>query len=721
MDKKINSVSKDTDTNDEIDIAQLYGSILDNRWLIIAITVLFTAIGIIYTMFSTPVYQADALVQVEKDVGSSILNDIASFAPNNTPSSTAEIELIQSRMIIGKTINELDLENSIEPKYFPVFGKGWARLIKNKTPEVAVSRLAVPPVMLGQEMELTINENNSYILSYDGDELINGKVGVFSEKNGVSILVSDTDAEPGTTFLLKKTSFLDTIRSLQRNLTVEDKGKDTGVLSLTLTGEDPINTQRVLASIVNNYLLQNVERKSEEAEKSLGFVKEQLPLVREKLDEAENKLNLFRKENDSVDLSLEAKSMLDTIVNVESQLNELTFKEAEISKLYTKEHPSYRTLLEQRKTLELERDKLNKRVSELPKTQQEIIRLKRDVDSGQEIYMQLLNKQQELSINKASTVGNVRIVDQAMVANKPVQPKTVVIIFISFVLGGIFSILYVLIKTILHRGIESPEQLEKSGINVYASVPLSDWQLENDRKATSHKAKQLTAGPRLLANINPVDLAMEAIRSLRTSLHFAMLDAKNNILMISGTSPGIGKTFVSTNLSAVIAQANNKVIFIDCDMRKGYAHELFGIENEKGLSEYLSNQASIDEIISDSGISSMDVISRGRVPPNPSELLMSDRFTHLLNELQSRYDIVVIDTPPILAVTDAAVIGRHAGTSMLVAGFEKTTLKEVEVSIRRFEQNGIDVKGAILNLVVKKAAGYYGYGYYQYSYESKTE
>ncbi|HDY8361860.1 TPA: tyrosine-protein kinase, partial [Klebsiella pneumoniae] len=163
----------------------------------------------------------------------------------------------------------------------------------------------------------------------------------------------------------------------------------------------------------NNYLAQNISRQAAQDAKSLEFLNLQLPKVRAELDVAEDKLNLYRRQKDSVDLSLEAKSVLEQIVNVDNQLNELTFRESEISQLYTKEHPTYKALMEKRKTLKDERNKLNERVSAMPKTQQEILRLSRDVDSGQAVYMQLLNRQQELNIAKSSAIGNVRIIDNA--------------------------------------------------------------------------------------------------------------------------------------------------------------------------------------------------------------------------------------------------------------------------------------------------------------------
>ncbi|AYO37042.1 MULTISPECIES: tyrosine-protein kinase Wzc [Serratia] len=710
-------------SNDEIDLGRLLGTLLDHRWLIIGVTALFAVVGIVYSLFATPVYQSDALVQVEQNVGNSLLNNLSDMMPSSQPGSSTEIELIQSRMVTGKTIDDLNLDTVVEQKYFPVFGRGWARLKGEVPGEIALSRLNVPASWENIPLDLTVIDDKNYTLSNDGTEILKGKVGEVTSGNGISLLISDLVAKPGTEFLIVKQPKLITINNLLESLTVQDKGKDTGVLALSLIGENPTLVRKTLDSITRNYLLQNVERKSEEAAKSLNFLKEQLPEVRAALDIAEDKLNRFRQQNDSVDLSLEAKSVLDTIVSVESQLNELTFREAEISKLYTREHPAYRALMEKRATLEQEKGKLNKRVSGMPKTQQEIIRLTRDVDAGKEIYMQLLNKQQELSITKASTVGNVRIVDPAVTQPNPVKPRKTLIVLLATFLGGMLSVAIVLLKTMLHKGIETPEQLEQDGINVYASIPLSEWQQKKDRETLlSSKRKSNTRSNSLLAVGNPADLAIEAIRSLRTSLHFAMLESKNNVLMISGASPNIGKTFVSINLAAVIAQAGQRVLVIDADMRKGYSHTLLGVGWQNGLSDILSQQTTFENAIRKTEIEGMDFIPRGQIPPNPSELLMRARLKEMIDWASKNYDIVLVDTPPILAVTDAAIIGHHVGTALMIARFSMNTVKEIEVSVRRFEQNGIDIKGVILNAVEKRASSYYGgYGYYQYEYRSSDK
>lgn len=712
------ATSKDAD---EIDLGRLIGEFIDHRKLIISVTSLFTLVTLIYAIFATPIYQADALIQVEQKQANAILSNLSQMLPDSQPQSAPEIALIRSRMILGKTVDDLNLQARVKQKYFPLLGRGFARLSGDKPGSLSISRLYIPENDNDTpEIILTVKERNSFSISV-GDFIINGKVGELLDERGISLKVDEISAKPGTEFSIVYVSRLKAITDLQDDIAVADQGKDTGMLTLSLTGDNPVLIERILNSISENYLAQNIARQAAQDAKSLEFLSKQLPEVRSDLDQAEDKLNQYRRKSDSVDLSLEAKAVLDQIVNVDNQLNELTFRESEISQLYTKEHPTYKALMEKRKTLQDEKSKLNKRVSAMPETQQEILRLSRDVESGRAVYMQLLNRQQELNIAKSSAIGNVRIIDNAVTQPKPIKPKKILIVLIGIILGVMTSAGVVLLRVILRRGIETPEQLEELGINVYASIPIAETFSKSvvQKKGWSKKSAEEIQG--FLAVDNPADLSIEAIRGLRTSLHFAMMEARNNVLMISGASPNAGKTFVSSNLAAVISQTGKKVLFIDTDMRKGYTHKLFNENNTNGLSDILSGKVEINRALKKVVSGDFDFISRGMAPPNPAELLMHRRFGELLNWASENYDIVVLDTPPILAVTDAAIIGNYVGTTLLVARFELNTAKEIEVSVKRFEQAGVTVKGCILNGVVKKASSYYGYGYshYGYSYTDK--
>lgn len=701
---------------DEIDLKRLMGELIDHRKLIISVTSLFTLVSLVYALFSTPIYQADALLQVEQKQGNAILSSLSQMLPDSQPQSAPEITLLQSRMVLGKTVDELNLQTRVEQDYFPLLGKGWARLTGDKQGSLQISRLYISPELQDiKEFVLQVIDNHNYMIILNRKE-IKGVTGKLINDNGLAIKVDVINAEPNTKFNISYVTKLKAITDLQKVFSVSEQGKDTGMLSLSLTGDNPEVLERILNSISNNYLAQNIARQAAQDAKSLEFLNAQLPKVRSELDSAEDKLNQYRRQKDSVDLSLEAKSVLEQIVNVDNQLNELTFRESEVSQLFTKEHPTYKALMEKRKTLQDEKAKLNERVSAMPKTQQDILQLSRDVESGQAVYMQLLNRQQELNIAKSSAIGNVRIVDDAVAQPQPVKPKKAIVILVGLLLGTLISVSLVLLRVFLRRGIESPEELEEIGINVYASIPVSEALAKKNMQSNGWKKKNISEYQSFLAIENPADLAIEAIRGLRTSLHFAMMEARNNILMISGASPNAGKTFVSSNLAAIIAQAGKKVLFIEADMRKGYTHKLFELNNNDGVSDILAGKVELSKAIKTVNRAGFDYISRGAVPPNPAELLMHRRMGELFQWASDHYDLVIVDTPPILAVTDAAIIGNYVGTTLLVARFEENTVKEIEVSSKRFEQSGVIIKGCILNGVVKKASNYYGYGYSHYGY-----
>ena len=332
--------------------------------------------------------------------------------------------------------------------------------------------------------------------------------------------------------------------------------------------------------------------------------------------------------------------------------------------------------------------------------------------------MLLLSKTQELDIVRAGTVGNVRVVDAAAVdTTEPVKPKKALIAVVATLFGGFLAVAIVLVQKAMHRGVEDPTEIESIGLPVYASVPYSDFQ---DKLTGFNRARKVKDKPKsILAVDNPADLSIEALRSLRTSLHFAMMEAKNNIIAISGPSPGVGKSFISVNLATVLAQSGKKVLIIDADMRKGYLQTQFGMKWDDGLSDLLSGRLNLEQVTKTSQVEGLDVITRGQIPPNPSELLMHSNFSKMVAAVSDKYDIVIVDTPPILAVTDPAIVSAHAGSTLLVTRFGQNHLREIELTRNRFEQNGIAEKGVVFNGVVRKASNAYGYyGYYNYEYKS---
>jgi len=719
--------------DDEIDLGELLGTLLDHRWLIIIVTGAFFVISVAYALLATPVYQANATVQVEQKVPSLPgLSDIASTLGSSTSQATTEIALITSRTVIGAAAANLRLAIEVSPRRFPLIGDFIARrYAPDQAGEVApptlgmnsydwggatldILQLDVPRKLLGKTLTLVAGKNGAYaLLDGDGGSLLNGRVGQSASAHGVTLQVSTLAANPGTRFEVTRRRDLDVIAQLQQNISASEQGKDSGIIALTYNNTDPELAADLLNQVGELYVRQNVERNSAEAANSLKFVREQLPNVQRDLQKATAALNAYQTKAHSVDITMQTKGLLDQTVTVEASIQQLRMQQADMERHYRPQHPAYKALMEQIGQLQAQKAAMEKQVGMLPDTQQELLRLTRDVQVSNETYTSLLNQAQQLDVARAGTVGNVRIIDKAAVnVSRPVKPKKVVVVLGGTFLGGFLAVAFIFLRRMLNRGVEDPSDIEELGLPVYASVPLS----EQERSISLRGSHRHGDGRQhLLAVTAPADLATEALRSLRTSLHFARLEAKNNLLMISGSSPNAGKTFVSSNLAAVIAQAGKKVLLIDADMRKGGQHKVMGGKPENGLSELIAGQ--IDLAVATrpvDGVEGLHFIARGKVPPNPSELLMHANFTALLHKLTPLYDLIIIDTPPILAVTDAAVIGHHASTSLLVVRFGLNQAREIALAKQRFEQNGVEIKGAIFNAVERRSTGYYSYGYYEY-------
>lgn len=579
--------------------------------------------------------------------------------------------------------------------------------------KLEIFQLDVPRVLLAQPMTLVVGENSSYELFDEDDNLLlKGQVGKVATGKGVTAQVAEMRAHPGMRFRLLRHRHLTVVNDLQKQIVVNESGKDSGILTLAYENADPELAQNFLQQVAQAYVRQNVERNSAEASAQLAFVKEQLPNVRNQVDAAQKALSAYQTRANSVDLTLQTKGLLDQEVAVESSIQQLRLQQAELDRKFTRDHPAYQALMRQIGELEGRKSEFQGQVKRLPEAQQELLRLTRDMQVSNEMYTGMLNQAQQLDVARAGTVGNVRIVDAAEVDSAtPVKPWKSMVVLIGTMLGAFLSIAVVIVKQLLNRGVEDPTQIEEIGLPVYASIPVSPQQESDSVRGRFRADGRL----HLLAVKDPADLAIEAVRSLRTSLHFARLEAKNNIVLISGASPNAGKTFVSSNLAAVIAQAGQRVLIIDADMRKGALHKALGASQAPGLSDLLVGKASREQVVRTlPGLDNLHFVTRGDVPPNPSELLMHANFTRLLEELSPQYDLVIIDTPPILAVTDAAIIAHHAGTCLMVARFGLNQAKELALAKRRFEQNNVRIRGAIFNAVQRRAAGYYSYGYYEY-------
>jgi len=723
------------ESDDEINLGEILATLLEYKWLIALVTVVATMLGATWLFVATPIYQADALLQVE-DKSSSGLTALAELQPllGESVSITAQLEILNSRMILGRVVQQLKLDIEAKPRYLPVFGRAIARRHAEETlaeplfgfnryawggEKIQVESMEVPQELLGEELMLQAGKSGSYRL-YDeeGTKLLDGVVGQPAAGKNVKLFLSQLSARPGTEFTLIKSQEQETVELLRENYNVKERAKLSGVLEATLKGADPERLPVILNEIVNSYVRQNVEFRSAEAESTLKFLETQLPTLKTQLDTAEATFNNYRQSRGSVDLTLETKGVLDSIVDIEKETIKLQQQREELRQRFTPEHPSVMALDAQIDRFKSKRSQFDRNVSGLPTTQQTILRLQRDVEVSNKLYTELLNSAQQLRVSKAGTVGDARVIDAAQVSIKPVSPKGALILAVSLLLGLLASIVLIWAIRSLRVMVEDPDKLEKQlGLPVYATIPHSKSEVTLAREIKTGKRKG-----ELLAVDFPEDDAVESLRGLRTTIHFALLDADKGSILITGPSPGIGKSFISKNLGVVLAQSGKRVAIIDADLRKGHIHREFGMQREMGVSEFVSGDAKLVDILKQTEVPGLAVITTGQRPPNPSELLMHANFKEMLEQVGGLFDILIVDAPPILAVSDAAIIGRHTGATLMVARAGKHPIREIEQAVKRMAQSGVPVKGFVFNDIDTTRQRYrYGYsGYvYRYSYKDK--
>lgn len=699
-------------SDDEIDLSRLINVLLLRKYHIGASILAGAVIAALYAFSATPLYRADALLEVDKPQNS-IFGDLMGSLNIQAPPAEAEVELINSRLVIGKAVEDLNLQIHTAPDYFPLVGRLFAD--KENPPELVIEKFDIPEDWLDKTFTLKAEGSGSYTLTLPDKEKLSGSVNVplALGADNAHITVRRLSAEDGDKFSLSKSSYLNTIDAVRKNLSVATRGRNSPIIGLSYDGENPQANEQILNRIIDNYLAQNRDKSVRTAGSGLNFIQEELPRLEKRLSDAEDALNAYRSKNGSLDLVTEAKSALEALAKIEMQIVELRTEEAGLKEIYTPEHPAYKTVLDKLSVLNRSKNQINRQISTMPATQQDIIRLSRDVEINQAVYVQLLNKQQELDILRASAQGNVRVIDRAMSADLPVKPKKAAIILLGALLGGLLCAGWFLVKTVMKKGVQSSAEVEDLGLKVWAVVPLSEAEAKRYRL---RKLVQRTAAPSAATNVvainDPEDPSIEAIRALRTGLYFSD-NGKNEVIALTGSQPEVGKSFISSNLAAVIAQGSKKVLLIDADLRKGYLHELFSLKNTVGLSDILSGAVKdFAKAVQKTVQENLDFIAIGsQKAGNPGELFMQPALDKLIQWAKQHYEYIIIDTPPALAVTDAVIIAQHSDATLLVARFNETTEKELIATINRFGNSNIAINGVVLNGVedsVENYGMYYG-------------
>lgn len=728
-------MSQTTNAEDTIDLKELFFSLIA-QWKLIALCVILSIVAALLYLRVTPdTYRVDALVQVEESKGTSaaLLGDLSNMIEQKQPAQ-AEIEILKSRLVLGDVIDRLNLdiqvagtENSLfdrllNPHDYRTEYSPQSVLFRDGNQAFDIRQFDIPQAYYDKTLELQFKEQQFSLTDPKTGQVVFS--GLLNRNNQatrpegtwkVAIFSQDQFQDR---YLISKQSLPAAANRLLANYSVAEKGKMTGILGLNYEGQDKAHITQVLNAILQAYSQQNVERRSAETAQTLKFLEDQLPELRQQLDVAEREFNQFRQQSNTVDVTKESELYLTQSIALETQKAQLEQSVAEASAKYTSEHPVMQQMEAQLAAINSRIAELNGTLKQLPDLQRRYLQLYREVEVKQQLYTALLNSYQQLRIAKAGEIGNVRIVDTAVEPLQPIAPKKLQILILSIFLGGFLGTLIALLRNMMRSGIKDAAQIENElDIPVYATVPRSA--VQESRVKLLKKKKTIP----ILAVKDSDDIAVESIRSIRTTIHFSLTEAKNNIIAISGPALEVGKSFIAANLGAILAQGGKKVLVMDGDMRRGYLHKYFNQDTAPGLSELLLGTHTLEQVIKADSYEGLYFISRGKKPSNPAELLGSQKFQVLLSELSAQFDHILIDTPPALAVTDGVIIAQAAGVNLLVVRHAKTQMKELELTISRFEQAKVKVNGVILNDVQRGSGGYgYGYGYnYNYHYKARKD
>ena len=685
---------------DEVDFSMMFHQRWAKKWLILFVLLITLSLGVLKASRQIPQYESELLLQIDanhhggSDLGSQLTSQF--FGGGVSEAEETQIALLKSRYILAPALQSLNLDISSKPR------QSWfSRHFFPSKATIKIASFEIPNLFLNKPFTLIFKQSNRFHL-YDtkGALLLSGNVGELStnKDRGIRMKIESVNAPIDTTFSVVKSSKDSIISSIGTRLNINDMGgsrQSTGILSLKISDPDPARAVLALNAIARTIQEKDTQKNAEEASKMLAFLQQQLPITKLDLAKSEAELNHYRAKNGKIDIKMQAGSLLSQLSDIDKQLSDARIHKIDLLQRHTLEHPFVISIDKKSRTLADERAKLQQQLRALPESDQIAVNLMRDIKVKNALYIELLNKIQGLQVVKAGVYNNVRILSLARLAENPLPLNNTVIYLASLVIGLILSILIIFIRKLLFSHVTDPRWSEKQfNLVNLATVPYCKDEAANKSGYKKSAAKDFHP---LLAHSNQQNLSIESLRSLRTTLQIRLSTETNNIVAILGVSPGIGKTFISSNLAYLLAAAGKRVVLIDTDMRRGALHKYFNLSPEPGLADILNHKKSLSDALRPTMHENLTVLSRGTYPKDPAELLTSKHFENLMNQLSRQFDVVIIDTAPILLVTDAVLIGVRAGTNYLVMAANAHQPAEIEMSIKRMTNAGLTLNGSIFN------------------------
>lgn len=703
--------------------------LLRHKFGLLLTLLLGIGLATLYLISKAPTYEAATLLEVS-DTGK-LANDGQPELWRPQKDLKEEANILRSRKVLNPIVEQYNLRTSVEAKKIPVLGDvtermpalatwisslGFAKSYAWSETALEVAQFSVPREWEDEGLTLTVLENNQYSVQRDGLSVIDqASVGEnivvdLSPYQPLQLMVAEIDAPEGVEFSLTKHSLQTTISDLSSNLITETSDAKSSMINIKLRGEDPQETADLVNSIAQEYSSVKLNTETRDADAKLEFYRESFPQVEANYLAAQEALADYRKKTGSYSRQVQTDTAIRQMERLDAQISDLQIELDQKQSRYTIDHPDIKRLTKDIEKIRAERRRYSGRVVSAPEVERQLSVLQNDVDRTTEIYNETVDALNKLERDQKAFVSQVSLWDPALTPRKPISPNPM-LAMVGGTLATLFLyMLYLTLRSALSTVIADQESLERaSGLPVFMNIPKSGAQKRLGNAATvdprrllpgaSSSSKELApADSNVLALSKPEDYSIENLRGLRSMLEDVMDGAANNVLMITSPLPSMGKSFVSMNLAVLLAQAGKRVLLIDADYQRGQLHKQLGLSMGPGLPEVVRGKSELKETVKPTSVQNLYCIPRGFMGGEVGREMPSDKeFGAFMQVVAPRFDIAIIDTPPVLSVATAASLGKHAGSSIMVIKEGEVKEPQLTEALKRLSFSGVRVNGCILN------------------------
>jgi len=698
---------RDMELEEELHLRDYWKIIVKFRWFVISCFVIITATGIVWTFMQKPVYRATSTIWIEKEAPKVVsFQEVLSVDTSTTDYYQTQYQVLQSQTIARKVIFKLKLYNN--PEFVTL--DGLPREPPKNYDEINIgivntflSKLKIEPVRNSRIVKINYDTYTPELSA----QIANAVADVYIEQN----LETKTGvSQEAVGWLQKKIEELR--KKVEESEMKVQKYKEENQI-ISIEEKETITAQRLNEL---NQQLMDAQVKRVEAEtrymnlKRLGREPEMIQSTQEVIGNSfiqSLKAKEVELENQYAEMSKKYGPKHPQMVRLKSQMDEIKKRiNLEVKKIINSIRTEYEVAKAREETIRKAFEEMKREAQEFNKKSIEFGVLKRQAESDRQMYELLLKRLNEASVGEDIQAVNVRIVDRAVVPTNPIKPRKLLNIGLSVLIGIFAGVGFAFFFEYLDNTFRTPEDVEDVlGIPFLGIVP--DIKLHEDEGEDIRD---------LIVFKKPRSTSAEAFRSVRTNLLLSSADQKPGVILITSPGPFEGKSLITINLSLILAQTGERVLLVDGDMRKPRVHKAFGLDDSKGLSTLLTGHSDIKEVIFESVIPNIYLLPAGPKPPNPAELLGSEKMGEVIRELRKKFEFIIIDSPPLIAVTDAAVLSTLVDGVVLILKAGQTTKELAKRAAKTLKDVNAKIVGAILNDVDLERDRYYYYYPYYYRY-----